>query len=183
MGSMTRERVPGPARRGRLLATVAGACLILLAACAGPTANSPSSEAAPPSAGATSSASGPPAPAPSRAATATQTDTAWGRIWDRVPEAFPTFVGATPAGAIEAEPASASLAVEGADPREIIAWMQMQLERATFATEALNGPLEGGSYVLESSGSGDCRIQVVVGPLGGLSSIVVRYGAACPEPN
>ena len=114
---------------------------------------------------------------------ATQTDTAWGRIWDRVPEAFPVFPGATRADAIDAEPVSATFMAEGADAREIIGWMQMQLERATFATEALNGPQENGGYVLDSTGPPDCRTQVTAAPLGTLVNIQIRYGADCPDPS
>ena len=54
------------------------------------------------------------------------------------------------------------------------------LELATFSTESLSGPLEDGSFVLESVGEGDCRIQTSVQPMGGLTFVIIRYGAACP---
>ena len=61
--------------------------------------------------------------------------------------------------------------------------MRSELERATYGTEALTGPLEDGSYVLDSTGSAPgCRVQVSVAPLGGLTTVTVRYGAACPAP-
>jgi hypothetical protein len=60
--------------------------------------------------------------------------------------------------------------------------MQTELERAAYRTEALNGPFEDGSYILELVGTGECRMEVVVGPLGGLLTVSVRYGAACPAP-
>ena len=116
------------------------------------------------------------------AAHAGQTDTDWGRIWDGVPEAFPVFPGATPADVAATEVASATFALEGVDARTVVGWMQTELERAMFATEALNGPLEDGSFVLESTGTSDCRVQVAVAPLGGLTTVNVRYGAACPAP-
>lgn len=111
-----------------------------------------------------------------------QTDTAWGRIWDALPTAFPVFPGASPADDTQAEPVSAAFALEGQEARAVVGWMQAELERATFSTEGLNGPLEDGSFVLESVGDGDCRIQTSVAPLGGLTTIGIRYGAACPSP-
>ena len=111
-----------------------------------------------------------------------QTDTDWGRIWEELPEAFPVFRGATPAEDAATDLVSATFAVEGADARAIAIWMQTELERAAYRTEALNGPFEDGSYILELAGADDCRIEVAVGPLGGLSRVTVRYGAACPGP-
>jgi hypothetical protein len=131
----------------------------------------PSAEASSPSSGA--SATPPPG----------QTDTDWGRIWDTVPFGFPVYPGATPAEEAETGPASAIFALEGADAKTIATWMQTELERATYRTEALNGPLEDGSFVLDSIGSApDCRVEVAVAPLGGLVTVTVRYGAACPNP-
>jgi hypothetical protein len=66
------------------------------------------------------------------------------------------------------------------DTAVIATWMQAALENASFRTEALSGPLEDGSFVLEMVGQGDCRLQVIVVPMGGLTFVTVRYGAACP---
>jgi hypothetical protein len=112
-----------------------------------------------------------------------QTDTGWGRIWDSLPAGFPSYPGATPAAEAATGPASSVLAVPGTDARTIAGWMQSRLEQATYSTEALSGPLEDGSYVLESTGAGpDCRVQVSVAPLGGLTTVSVLYGAGCPKP-
>jgi hypothetical protein len=111
-----------------------------------------------------------------------QTDTDWGRIWDELPEAFPIYPGATPADEAATEPVSGTFALDGADARVVATWMQTELERAAYRTEALNGPFEDGSYILELTGAGECRIEVTVGPLGGLTKLSVRYGAACPAP-
>jgi hypothetical protein len=111
-----------------------------------------------------------------------QTDTDWGRIWDGLPQAFPIYPGATPADDAATELVSATFVLSGPDARTVATWMQTELERATFATEALNGPLEDGSFILDSTGGGDCRIQVAIAPTGGLTRISVRYGAACPSP-
>jgi hypothetical protein len=35
--------------------------------------------------------------------------------------------------------------------------------------------------VLDSVGEGDCRIQTVVAPAGGLTLMTIHYGAACPN--
>jgi hypothetical protein len=111
-----------------------------------------------------------------------QTDTDWGRIWDELPEAFPVYPGATPAEEAATEAVSGTFALQDVDPRSVAAWMQTELERGAYRTEALNGPFEDGSFVLDLVGDGECRIQVAVAPLGGLTLVTVRYGAACPGP-
>lgn len=117
---------------------------------------------------------------PASTAAVGQTDTPWGRIWDAVPAAFPRFPGSVPGGDASAEPASARYVVADADPADVAAWMQSALETATYSTEALSGPLEDGSFVLDSVGEADCRIETTVAPLGGMTFITIRYGAACP---
>jgi hypothetical protein len=112
-----------------------------------------------------------------------QTDTDWGRIWDALPAGFPAYPGSTPAAEAATGPASAVLAVPGVEARTVVDWMQPNLERATYSTEARSGPLEDGSFVLDSTGSAPgCRVQVSVAPLGGLTTVTVLYGAGCPEP-
>lgn len=54
------------------------------------------------------------------------------------------------------------------------------METATYSTEGLSGPLEDGSYVLDSVGDGGCRIQTTIAPQGGLTLVTVLYGADCP---
>ncbi len=116
----------------------------------------------------------------SNAGTGSQSDSEWGRIWDDVPQGFPIYPGSTLAGDTSPEPVSATYAVAGGDdPAQIASWMQSALETATFSTESLSGPLEDGSYVLDSVGDGECRIQVVIAPMGGLTFVTVRYGAGC----
>jgi hypothetical protein len=166
------------------------AAVLTLAACGSgnsTTTNAPSvapsvAPPAAPSAAAPGAAESPGASAPPPGAAAgTQSDTEWGRIWDDVPPGFPTYPGSTVADDSSPEPVSATYAIAGGEGAEQIAsWMQAALETATFSTEALSGPLEDGSFVLDSVGDGECRIQVVVAPLGGLTFVTVRYGAACP---
>ena len=163
-----------PIRLRRLLSTVPLA--LALAAC-GPAV--PTSPAVPaPSGSPDISGSGGPSVAPG----AGQTETEWGRIWDDVPTGFPRFPGSTVADDAAPQPASLRLAVPDGDPQAIAAWMQAALEAATYSTEGLSGPFEDGSLVLDSVGDGDCRIETVVAPLGGMTFVTVRYGAACPAP-
>jgi len=111
-----------------------------------------------------------------------QTETDWGPIWDSLPTAFPVYPGVTPAEETETGPASAAFALEGVDARTVASWMEAELERAGYRTESLNGPFEDGSFVLESTSLADCRIEVVTAPLGSLTTVTIRYGAACPGP-
>lgn len=109
-----------------------------------------------------------------------QSDTEWGRIWDQLPPGFPNYPGATIANDASSDAVSGRFAVVGADPADIAAWLQQELEMAAYSTEALSGPLEDGSFVLDSVGEGDCRVQTTVAPRGRLVFVAVRYGAACP---
>jgi hypothetical protein len=154
------------------------AIALLLGGCDGAPATAsgfPSPSAPIPSAG----SAGPSTPS---TAPAGQTDTDWGRIWDALPPAFPVYPGAAPAEEAQTGPVSATFAVEAEEASAVAAWMQIELERAAYRTEALNGPLEDGSFVLESKGTADCRIEVVAAPLGSLTTVTIRYGAACPDP-
>ena len=119
------------------------------------------------------------APAPS-AVGGTQSETGWGRIWDHVPTGFPRFPGSAIADPVSPEPVSATHSVVNDDTAQIAGWMQNALETASYATESLSGPLEDGGFVIESVGEGECRIQTSVQPMGGLTFLIVRYGAACP---
>lgn len=107
-----------------------------------------------------------------------QTDTDWGRIWDALPDGFPRYPGSI-LTETRAGPVSAEFAV-GADPESITTWLQASLEGAGYSTEALSGPLEDGSRVIESIADGGCRVETVVTPLSGTTHVTVRFGAACP---
>jgi hypothetical protein len=108
-----------------------------------------------------------------------QTDTDWGRIWDALPGGFPVYPGSIPTETGLLGPSSAEFAV-GADPESITSWLQASLEGAGYSTEALSGPLEDGSRVIESIADGGCRIETIVTPLSGTTHVTVRFGAACP---
>lgn len=182
---MTERTTRPPLCRGFAPVLRAGLAASLFIAACGPVVPSPPGPASAPAESVEPSASiEPSAPASNAtaAAQAGQTDTDWGRIWDGLPRAFPVYPGATPADDAATELVSAAFALAGAEARTVVAWMQAELGRASYTTESLNGPLEDGSFILESTGGGDCRVQVAVGPMGGLTTVSVRYGAACPGP-
>ena len=111
-----------------------------------------------------------------------QTDTEWGRIWDTLPSGFPTYPGATLSEEAATGPASATYVVEGGEPAAIATWFQEAFETAAYSTDSPSGPLEDGSYVLDSSGEDPaCRLSVTIAPLGGTTSLTVMYGAGCPH--
>ena len=111
----------------------------------------------------------------------TQTDTAWGRIWDALPPSFPVYPGAVESEEPgRGELVSATFSITDAAPDEIATALQSQLELATYSTEALSGPLEDGGFVIDSVGDAGCRIETTVTPAGGLTLIAVRFGADGP---
>jgi hypothetical protein len=175
---------PFPAPIHRLLIGAAVAIALVLSACNNPA--SPSSSNPPTTASSAASAQPGTSGASSETSASTlaagQTDSDWGRIWDRLPATFPVYPGAAPAEEAQTGPVSAIFAIENGDAQTIATWMRAELERAAFRTEALNGPLEDGSFVLDSAGDTGCRVEVAAAPLGDLTTLAVRYGAACPSP-
>jgi hypothetical protein len=169
-----RRLAPGPL----VLAFVLAACGAG-AASSVPSASSGTSSATafPPSASAGGSA-----PGGSLATQAGQTDTDWGRIWDTLPNGFPTINGATPGEETATGPASTNLVVDGVDAKGITTLLETRLKGAGFTTTALSGPLEDGGYVLEMDGTADgCQVQVSAAPTGSLTTLTILYGAACPH--
>jgi hypothetical protein len=122
-----------------------------------------------------------PAESSAPASPPSQSDTAWGRIWDAVPEDFPRYPGGVVADDATAEVVSDAYLVPVPDAAIIADWMQTNLEMATYSTEGLSGPLEDGSFVIDSVGDGDCRLQTTITPLDEMTLVTVRYGADCPS--
>jgi hypothetical protein len=167
--------------RSRRLPSIASLALLLtLAACGGTDQTTGSSPSGTTTGQPSQAASGAPSVPASGAPAVSQTDTDWGRIWDALPPGFPRFPGSAIAGDTSPDPVSATYSVANDDTAMIVTWMQAALENASFRTDALSGPLEDGSFVLEMVGQGDCRLQVSVVPMGGLTFVTARYGAACP---
>jgi hypothetical protein len=169
--------------RNRLMPALALLTVLVLAACS---TSAPSSAGASAGSGA-SSATGAPSTAASAPPSATgastaQTDTAWGRIWDSLPADFPTYPGATPAEETSTGAASADLVVTGGDARTIATTMQSALTAAGYSTAGLSGPLENGSFTLDMTGPpAGCKVELRVTPMGGLTTLTILYGAACPH--
>lgn len=159
--------------------------VVAVAACGSPALSPTASTGAtaedvPTTAGSEGSSPVSPATSPSSSLGASQTDTDWGRIWDTVPAGFPRSPGSTVADDASGEPASARFSVAGGDPGAIATWMQGALEEAGLSSVGLNGPAEDGSFVLDSVGAGQCRVETTIAPLGDMTFITVLYGSDCP---
>jgi hypothetical protein len=161
----------------RILALGLTASLVIAGCGSGSSSSSPSA-----SAPAVTSPSPSAATASGGTSTTSQTATEWGRIWDTLPAGFPAIAGSTPSEEAANGPASATLTVNGNAAQAIATSMQSQLETMGYRTAGLQGPLEDGSYVLESLGAAKgCIVQVTAKPLGGVTTVTVMYGAVCPH--
>ena len=109
-------------------------------------------------------------------------ETAWGTAWDALPPGFPVPPDALPAD--PGDPADGPVSgvfVVGRSLDDVIQLMQTGLAAAGYSTEALSGPFEDGSLVIDSIGMDpECRVQTRVRGLSGTTMITVLYGAACP---
>ena len=171
-----------PSSHARLL--VAGLALVV-AACGGSASPAPTTTAAP------SEAPSPTQPAPTDVPggsgrtpdpTPGTFETAWGTAWDALPPGFPVPPDAQPAD--PGDPADGPVSgafVVGRSPDDVTELMQTGLAGAGYSTEALSGPFEDGSLVIDSIGMDpECRVQTRVRGLSGMTMITVLYGAACP---
>jgi hypothetical protein len=166
--------------RDRLAIGLALIASLVLAACSSAGASTPASVSSPSAAAASTGSLASPAAAHG-SSTTSQTDTDWGRIWDSLPKDFPAIAGSTPDDAA-AGPASAVLVVQGDVAKTVATSLQTQLEAAGYKTTGLGGPLEDGTYTLDMTGAAtDCMLQVRATPTGGLTTVTVLYGAACPH--
>lgn len=114
----------------------------------------------------------------SEASLPTQTDTEWGRIWDAVPPIFPRPPGSLDAEPIERAATSADLSVP-AGPDETVDFFEGTLASLGYRVSS-QGPAEDGSWVIDAGPGGDCKVQVTVKPLSGVTHVTILYGAACP---
>jgi hypothetical protein len=171
-------------RSGRPLALLF-AGLVVVAGCGSSgalDATSPRAVATPGVPGASLQASTEPASAAPSASAVTQSDTAWGRIWDTLPTTFPTIAGATVSEEAATGAASAVLTVNGQSPKDVAALMQRLLSGAGYSTIGLTGPLENGGYVVDMAGRPQgCKVQVTTAPTGSVTTVTVLYGATCPH--
>ena len=62
-----------------------------------------------------------------------------------------------------------------------VAWYDRALRKAGYSIEAVGGPLEDGSTVIDAVGTGPaCRAQVSIVPHGPRSTATILMAAACP---
>jgi hypothetical protein len=109
-------------------------------------------------------------------------ETTWGTAWEALPAGFPLPPGMTPAepGDPADELSSGAFVVER-DVDAVAEQARAGLRGAGYSIEALGGPAEDGSIVVDAVGQDPaCRIRVTVRPLGGLTLVSVLFGAACP---
>jgi hypothetical protein len=96
-----------------------------------------------------------------------------------VPASFPRVEASTPADSITA-PVSAAFAVE-AQAADVTGTMKRLLDGAGYRTDQ-SGPLEDGSFVLDSTGtSAGCRVQTTLAPQSGTTLMTILFGAGCPS--
>ena len=166
-----------PVRASTWLAAIVAAGL-LAAACTSTPSPNPSGTAAP---GATDLPSAPVAtvngsPGPSLPS---QTDTAWGRIWDALPSTFPALPGSLAATDTGAGATSGQILVPAS--RDEVVQFFRQSFRDAGATIGTEGPLEDGSVTVTADDGAGCRIQLSVRGTGTREAMVsVLYGAGCP---
>jgi hypothetical protein len=159
----------------RPIAATAIFAIVALAACSSAATTGPSGAASVGS-GATT------APTTPRATIAPsvppQTDTAWGRIWDGVPDSFPMPSGAMPATDTGEGASSGQLVVAG-DAGGVSNGYVSDL-RASGWTVSRDGPLEDGSIVVNGLNGEGCQAQVSVKSIGDASLVTILYGSGCP---
>ena len=88
------------------------------------------------------------------------------------PGAEPADGGAGPASAVVAVPAKVAPVVD---------WYRQALVAAGYSVEALAGPMEDGSTVIDAVGlEPTCRVQASIGPRGTQTTVSILFAAACP---
>lgn len=159
---------------GSPTAPVASSAVVAAATAAATSAASPKASAKAPAPTAKPAVSAGPA-----ATAVGTTQTAWGRILDAVPDAFPVFPDATLADAPPNGAVSGAW-VAKASVNEVVTWYRDALQAANFAKVDLGSALEDGSRVLDAQGDlPECKAQVTVGPAGNTTMITVLVGAGC----
>lgn len=166
-------------RRTPTLRVIAAGLALVLAACGGTGTPTPRTTPTP----------SPPAPTDvpgggdrTRTPTPGTFTIAWGTAWDALPPGFPVPAGAKPAdpGDPADGPVSGAFVTAGT-PDDVARAMQNGLGMAGYSTEALSGPFEDGSLVIDSVGVDPaCRVQARVRERGGMTMITVLFGASCP---
>ena len=177
--------------RSRRLAVSLLAAAMVVAAC-GASVTSPAVTLVPPTEAAASAATsespaetpidGTPTGEPSAPPEDGQTDTDWGRIWDRLPAGFPVYPESVIAEEAASGPASAVYVVARSRPggrRRMVPGPS----RAGCVQHA--GPVGSArgrraTSSIPSGGTRHAERRSRIAPLGGTILVTVRYGAGCP---
>ena len=102
-----------------------------------------------------------------------------GRDRRPLPIDFPVFPGSHEATGDPTEGPISGAFSAPSDGITVTKWYQGALEQAGYRTEAVSGPFEDGSTVIDSVGATTCRVQTTIRPLSGTTLVSVRYGAGC----
>lgn len=109
-----------------------------------------------------------------------QSETAWGRIWDDVPDSFPVPVDASVADPLQGPISGAwTVPVADVDAPALVGYYRQALDELGWTT-AIDGPLEDGSYTVASANHQGCGTLTTILPRGDESLITVLFGAGCP---
>lgn len=175
-------------RRPASLALVGTTLALLVGACGGSASSPAASSGTPATVAPTASEVAGPSltPVPGGASTApttpepslTTTETAWGTIVDSVPGDFPVYPDAKATDATDG-PVSGAWTVH-APARTVATWYEQALAAAGYSSNDLSGPLEDGSYTVDTqSDLPECRVQTTARQQGDLTLITVLFGAGC----
>lgn len=149
----------------------------LLAACSAPATQAPS---AIPTGGPTTDASAAPESVEPTPQLPSQSETAWFRIWDAIPDSFPE-----PVDAAVADPGSGPVSaawtvpVTAVSAPELAGFYRDAIDELGWAP-IVDGPLEDGSYTVYSSSGYGCETLTTILPRGDESLVTVLFGAGCP---
>lgn len=108
-----------------------------------------------------------------------QSQTAWGPIWNTVPDSFPVPIDAAEADPPQG-PVSGAWSVPKADVSPVALagfYRDALIENGWLAN--VDGPLEDGSYTIASIAAGNCKTLTTITPRGSESLVTVLFGASC----
>ena len=155
-----------------LLATV------LLAGCTSATAQT--APPADPTAGPTAVPTSAPESVEPTAELPGQSETAWFRIWNALPDSFPEPVDAAVADAPGGPVSGAwTVPVTAVSAPELAGFYRDAVDELGWAP-IVDGPLEDGSYTVYSSSGYGCETLTTILPRGDESLVTILYGAGCP---
>ena len=110
-----------------------------------------------------------------------QVDTAWGPIWETLPEGFPVPPGAQDAEAETTVSAAYTVPTSSLpDARRVVGFYGQEFSSVGYGG-GVDGPFEDGSYSAWASNGYGCDMMVEAVPRGSEETYVtVLYGALCP---